>query len=50
MDACVSKLIVRHMIIGSVEKFDIDELVEQAKFIAKLVRNEYLLRDARGFP
>lgn len=32
------------------KKFNIDELVEQAKFIAKVVRNEYLLRDPRGFP
>ena len=50
MDSCVSKLIVRHMIVGDVKKFNIDELVEQAKFIAKVVRNEYLLRDPRGFP
>ena len=50
MDSCVSKLIVRHMIVGDVKKFDIEELVEQAKFIAKVVRNEYLLRDPRGFP
>ena len=50
MDSCVSKLIVRHMIVGDVKKFNIDELVEQAKFIAKVVRNEYLLRDTRGFP
>ena len=48
MDSCVSKLIMRHMVIGEVKQFNIQELLEQAKFMAKLVRNEYLLRDSRG--
>ena len=50
MDACVSKLIVRQMLIGGLKKFELEEIVEQTKFIAKVVRNEYLLRDPRGFP
>ena len=50
MDSCVSKLINRHMILGDLKKYYVDELVEHTRFIAKVVRNEYLLRDPRGFP
>ena len=50
MDSVVCKLIVRNMIIGDQQKLAGDELESSVRILAKLLRNEYLLRDHRGFP
>ena len=50
MDACVGRMIVRQMIIGNQKEYSIEKLIAEARSLAKLLRNEYLLRDPRGFP
>ena len=40
---------MRQMVIGSLLRFKIDDLVEQASFIAKIIRNEYVSKDERSF-
>ena len=49
MDVNVSKLVFRYMVIGGLQKFNIDDLVEHSRNLAKVLRNEYLLRDPREF-
>lgn len=50
MDSVVCKLLVRNMIIGDQQQLAEEELVGSVRILAKLLRNEYLLRDSRGFP
>lgn len=49
MDACLGKFIVRYMMQG-VKETSITQLIKDCQVIADLLRNEYLLRDPRGFP
>ena len=50
MDACINKLIRQRMVIEGNQSFKVSELTKQAKFMAIVLRNEFLLRDPRGFP
>jgi len=50
MDACIGKLIVRNMVMENKETLAVDEIVESTKYIANILRNEYLMRDPRTFP
>ena len=50
MDATISKLIVRELVQGGRQSIPIQEINEQTSRLANLLRNEYLLRDKRGFP
>ena len=50
MDACIGKMLVRHMIVGGLQELRIAQIVQQSELIASILRNEYLLRDPRGFP
>ena len=50
MDACVGKLLVRNILMYGRSTYEVDAIIDQADFIARTVRNEYLLRDPRGFP
>ena len=50
MDACIGKLLHRNMYVGSTQVMGVEELIASASQIAKVLRNEYLLRDPRGFP
>lgn len=49
MDACVGKLIVKEMMVAGKQTMQISELVEKVQGLAKILRNEYLLRDKREF-
>ena len=50
MDSCVGKVLTRQMIIGGKQTYGVLDLIEQVRYIANTLRNEYLLRDPRGFP
>lgn len=38
------------MIVGNLQVYSLPKFVEEARSLARLMRNEYLLRDPRGFP
>jgi len=50
MDACIGKMLVRHMIVGGQQEVHVNMLLAQCETLSNLLRNEYLIRDPRGFP
>ena len=50
MDACIGKLMLRELVYDGKHEMSVQSLIEKTQKIAMLCRNEYLLRDPRGFP
>ena len=50
MDSCVSMLLLKNAKNDNNQPIEVGRFIEGCKFLAKILRNEYLLRDPRGFP
>lgn len=50
MDAVIGKLLLREIVYDGKQELPIQSLIEKTQKISKICRNEYLLRDPRGFP
>ena len=49
MDACVGKVLTRHLVAGAAPAVSVAEVTAQCELLSSLLRNEYLLRDNRNF-